>query len=266
VGERTVRYVVRGLVAIVMACAVVATWALRMTLTPRSGTFYALLVYIPVLATPGWLVWQRPLKPRFLAIWGAVGWVSTIIWLLVGQPYSSERELAGFDVIELSLWIAVAIVVVVVPIAAFLVAGYNRRGGEIEPEQMALARRLRRIAQLALGIGLVAIALSLVPLDVSYYGVIVPGVAIGLALLLAPAAIVLRAPRRKWAWLWSAWSAPTALIGWAYGSELYDHVPTTWQLSFAACGTIYVLLLVVMPIVCLVTRDAAPSVPAARVR
>jgi hypothetical protein len=236
------------------------------TLTPRSGTFYALLVYIPVLATPGWLVWRSPSKPRFLAIWAAVGWVSTIVWLLLGTPYESERKLAGWETIQVSLFIAIGIVTVLVPIAAFVVAGYNRRGTAVEPEQELIAQRLRRIAWLALGIGVVAFGLSLVRFETRHYGVIAPSVGIVLMLVLSPSALVLRAPRRKWAWMWTSWSAPIALISSLFGTGFDDRVPTTWQLSFAACGTIYVLLLVVMPIVCLVTRDSAPSVPAARVR
>jgi hypothetical protein len=265
VGERTVRYVVRGLVAIVMACAVVATWALRVTLTPSSGTFYALLVYIPVLATPGWLVWRRPLKPRFLASWAAVGWVSTICWFTLGQPTAWERTRAGWEVLEVSLWIAIAIVMVVVPIAAFLIAGYNRRGSLIEPAQERIARRLRRIAQLACALGVVAVGLSLVPLEIKSINIAF-GVAIWVALVLAPGALLLRAPRRRWAWIWSAWMLPILAYSSFSGIDIDHTLPMTWQVSLAACGTIYVLLLVVMPIVCLVTRDSVESVPAARVR
>jgi hypothetical protein len=109
-----------------MVCAVVATWALRVTFVSKSGTFYGLLVFVPVLAAPGWLVWQRPLKPRFLALWSVVGWVASIAWFTLGQPSPAESGLAGWNVIEVSLWIALVIVLVVVPITAFLVAGFNR--------------------------------------------------------------------------------------------------------------------------------------------
>lgn len=268
VSERTVGYIVRGLVAVVMASAVVATWAVRVTLTSKSGTFYALLVYIPVLAAPGWLVWRSPLKPQFLAIWFAVGWVSTIAWLILGTPYESERRLAGWETIKISLLVAIGIVTVLVPIAGFIVAGYNRRGTTIARDQELIAQRLRRIAQLALGVGVVAFGLSLVPFESRHYGVIAPSVGIVLLLVLAPAALVLRAPRRRWAWLWTVWTAPTALLSSLFAIGFDDRVPTTWQLSFAACGTIYVLLLAVMPFFCLSTRDTLQTepLPEARVR
>jgi hypothetical protein len=248
-----------------MASAVVATWAMRVTLTSKSGTFYGLLVYVPVLAAPGWLVWQRPLKPRFLAIWSAVGWVSTIPWFLLGQPYASERTLAGWNVIEISLWIAIVLVLVVAPIAAFVIAGYNRRGSVVEPAQERIARRLRRIAQLAFALGVPAVGLSLVPLEVEPGGTIAVGVGLFVALSLAPGAIVMRVPRRSWAWVWSAWTLPILVYSAFSGIETDVTLPTTWQLSLAACGTIYVLLLGVMPIVCLTTRDTAETVPAARI-
>ena len=268
VSERTVQYVVRGLVAIVMACAIIVTWATRVTFTSRSGTFYALLVFVPILAAPGWLVWQQPLKPRFLAIWSAVGWISSITWLLLGTPYEAERRLAGWETIKISLTVAIGIVTVLVPIAGFVIAGYNRRGTAIEPEQELIAQRLRRIAQLALGLGIVALGLSLVPFEVKHYGVIAPAVAIDLAIVLAPAALVLRAPRRKWGWLWTAWAAPTAALSSLAVTDLYADAPLTWQLSFAACGTIFVLLLVVLPFFCLATRDTVQTeaLPEARAR
>lgn len=266
VSERTVRYVVRGLVLLVMASAVVATWATRVTFTSKSGTFYALLVFIPVLAAPGWLVWHQPLKPRFLAIWALVGWISSIAWLLLGTPYESERKLAGWETIKISLLVAMGIVTVLVPIAGFAVAGYNRRGTPIERHQELIAQRLRRIAQLALAVGGVSIGLSLVPFEITRYGVIGPSVGIVLLLVLAPSALVLRAPRRKWAWLWTVWTAPIAFLSSIFSTGFDERVPTTWQLSFAACGTIFVLLVVVMPIVCLTTRDAPGSLPQARAR
>jgi hypothetical protein len=268
VSERTVANIIRGLVAIAMASAVIATWAVRMTFTTKSGTLYGLLVYIPVLAAPGWLVWKRPLATRFLAIWAAVGWLSTIAWFTFGLPYESERRLAGWETIKVSLLVAVAVVLLAAPIAAFVVAGYNRRGTTVQPEQELIAQRLRRIVQLALGLGIVALGLSLVPLEAGIHGMIAPAIAIDLAIVLAPGVLVLRAPRRKWAWLWTVWTAPTALLSSLFVTDLYDRVPTTWQLSFAACGTIYVLLLAVMPFFCLSTRDTleAAPLPNARLR
>lgn len=267
VSERTVGILVRGLVAIAMACAVVATWATRMTFTTKSGTFYGLMIYIPILAAPGWLVWRQPLAPRLMAVWSAAGWVSTIAWFLFGLPYSWERRPSGWQTIETSLLIAMTVVLIAVPIAGFAVAGYNRRRTEVEREQELIAQRLRRVAQLAIGLGVVALGLSLTPLDAKPGNMMIaPAVAIMLAIVLAPGALVLRAPRRTWAWLWSAWAAPAALLSSLYVTELYDRVPTTWQLSFAACGTIFVLLLAVMPFFCLVTRDTAEPVPAARLR
>lgn len=267
VSERTAGYLVRGLVAIVMASAVVATWATRVTFTVKSGTFYGLMIYIPVLAAPGWLVWRQPLQPRLMAIWSAVGWVSTILWFMFGLPYSWERRASGWQTIETSLMVGIAGVLLAIPIAGFAVAGYNRRRTAVEPEQELIAQRLRRITHLAFGLGGVALALSLVPLEAKPRDMMIaPGVAIVLAIILAPGALVLRAPRRRWAWLWTVWTAPTALLSSLFGTDAYDRVPTTWQLSFAACGTIYVLLLAVMPFFCLSTRDSADSVPAARVR
>jgi hypothetical protein len=267
VSERTVGYLVRGLVAIVLASAVVATWATRVTFTMKSGTFYGLMVYIPVLAAPGWLVWRSPLQPRLMAVWSAVGWISTILWFMFGLPYSWERRPSGWVTIETALTVAIASVLFVVPIAGFLVAAHNRPRTTVERDQALIAQRLRRIAQLSLVLGIVAVGLSLTPPDGAPRDMrIAPEVAIMLAIVLAPAALVLRAPQRKWAWLWTAWTAPTALLSSLYGTDAYDRVPTTWQLSFAACGTIYVLLLAVMPLFCLMTRDAAEAVPSARAR
>jgi len=266
VSERAVGSIMRGLVVLVMASAVVATWAVRVTLTPKSGTFYGLLVYIPVLAAPGWLVWKNPLKPRFLAIWAVVGWLSSIAWFMFGTPYEWERKLAGWNTIELALLVAVAIVLLAVPIAAFVIAGYNRRGSLIEPTQERIARRLRRIAQVAFALGVVAVALSLVPFEVKQGGNIAVGVAIFVALVLAPGALVLRAPRRAWAWVWSAWTLPIIAYSSFSGIDTDPTLPTTWTLSLAACSTIYVLLLAVMPLVCLLTKDRVDPLPEARTR
>lgn len=120
------RYATRGLVVAVAACVVVATWATRLVLTSESGTFYGLLIYLPILAAPGALAWQRP-APRLLVIWSIVGWVATIVHQLFGQPDASERALDDWGYIQTPLFIAAGLVLFVVPMLAYMIATSARR-------------------------------------------------------------------------------------------------------------------------------------------
>lgn len=257
------RYAVRGLVASVVACVVVATWATRLVLSPGSGTFYGLLVYLPILAAPGFLAWRRP-APRVLALWSAVGWIASIAHQLLGQPYRHERALDDFSYVQTPMLIAMGLVLLVTPLLAFIVAAHARRHAEPSPDDAVLARRLRRIVQLCIALGAVAIATALVPTRYTASADSV-FVAIYVILLLAPAMLVWRDPRRRWAWLWSAWALPFAALGTLMSINLVA-LPTSWTIATAAVGTMNVLLLLVMPVVCLTTRTTADRVPAARVR
>lgn len=119
------------------------------------------------------------------------------------------------------------------------------------------------VAHVTIACGVIlVVASSVVTRDL--YSVL--AITIYVALLLAPGALVLRDPQPKWALLWTLWSLPFALLA------FIDSVPDSnisWQIAGAALGTMFVMLVIVIPIVCFVTKPplvGAEDLPEARVR
>ncbi len=126
VKDRATLFAVRGLVVATIACAVAAEWAARLVLTQRSDTYYALLIFLPLLVAPGALVWRWP-RPKYVALWALAGWIETIVWSLFGLPHRSEQTLSSWPFVSTPVWITVMLVLFAAPAIAVLGVTKQRR-------------------------------------------------------------------------------------------------------------------------------------------
>lgn len=247
-------------------------------LRSSSGTHFALLVFLPVLLLPGLVAWRSP-QPRAFWFWTAWGAVSSVIWSVAGSPYRFERELPGWRAVEVSAWTTAGIVIVGSALAAFW---FSARPRPVEELATPLARRLRRIVHLVAPIAVVVAIVGQLPAYNMYFSDTFLGtrtagggwLILFLGLALAPAAIVYRDPRRRWAWIWAAWTVPSGFLVLAvsFGISLFQHAVPLWpaQVVRFGVGIILVLLVIAVPIIALLSRgsdDAAPThLPRARIR
>lgn len=243
-----------------------------------SGTHFALMVFLPFLIAPGVIVWRWP-RPRLFAIWMAFAACSSIIWSLGGSPYQYERALPGWRAVQVSAWTTIGIIVVGSAIAAFW---FSARPVSGEDLATPLARRLRRVVQLVVPTAIVTGVAGLLPGYEMYFGdthlhTETAGggwLILFLALALAPAAVVYRDPRRRWAWIWAGWTLPSGFLVMAvsFGFKIFERAVPLWPAHVVrfGVGTILVLLVIAVPLIALASRgsdEAAPSrLPQARLR
>ena len=254
VDDRAVRYLIRSLVVAALVAAVTGEIAARSVLSHGSGTFIALLVFLPVLVVPGALVWWRP-RATYLALWSITGWAATIVWSIGGTPYRYERRLELWHYVEAPVWIAIALVLFAAPVLGLL--AMQRQ--PIHDELARVALRLRRIV--------LVVAVLAVVVIVSAFVIAGPAafvVAVYTMLMIVPAVLVQREARPIWAWLWAAWSLPFAVFGVWLWVELGESTSWAGHLVQGGLGTMYVLLVIALPAICLFTRRASGAIPEAR--
>ena len=257
-----------------IATAITAHSVLRST----SGTHFVLLVFLPILLLPGLVVWCWP-RPRTFGLWTTWGAVSSVIWAIGGSPYQYERDLGAWPAVEVSAWVTIAIVVVGSATAVFWLSARPRTAEELATP---VARRLRRIVHLVVPIAAVTGTVGLLPgyrmyFDDTFLHEQTAGggwLILFLALALAPAAIVHRDPRRRWAWIWAAWTLPSGFLVMAvsFGFSIFQRAVPLWPAHVVrfGVGTILVLLVFAVPIIALGSRgsdEPEPSrLPQARLR
>ena len=254
--DRAIRYTVRGLVAATVACAIAAEIAARVVLSHGSGTYFGLLVFLPLLVAPGAFVWRWP-RPRYLLLWSIAAWIASLVWAIGGTPYSYERELPGWPYVSTPVWIAIGLVGFAMPIVAMLALPRQPPAPELE----LLAARLRRVALLAFAIACVVFVTCLI-VDANE----------GLAyvfyafLLVAPGVFVYRNPRPLPAWLWTIMCAPFAAIGVMLWFALDGQRALIGRIVGAGFGTISVLILVGVPLILMATPRYVITDSSARAR
>ena len=253
VNDRIARYAIRGLVVLAMWAAIAAEIGARLVLSHGSGTYFALLVFLPLLVAPGALAWRWP-RARSLAAWSGFGWACTIVWSIFGTPYHYERALEHWKFVAMPVWIAIALVLFVAPVIAMLMV----KSGEVPAEHELLAQRIRRISGVVVLLATGVIVTSFVIAGADAFIV-----AVFTMLLIWPAALVQRSGLRTPALLWSAWCVPFAAIGVLLWLELGTVTHTGAKLVGAGLGTIFVLLLFGLPAACL-TRNGPFTGSAAR--
>jgi hypothetical protein len=246
VNDRLARVGVRCLVVATLACAIAGELAARVVLSHGSGTYFALLVFLPLLAAPGALVWRYP-RPRYLAAWAIAGWVATIVWAGLGAPYRYERELASWEFVATPVWIAIALVIFGAPLIAVLLT----RNAEPAGGNNLLAQRLRRIVLLVFAIATLVVVTTFIRA-----GNDGASVAVYTAAVIGPGLAVQWYPRPMTGWLWAALTTPFAVTGialWAAFGTSHHWGARVVELGL---GTIYVLVMIAVPLVCVVTaRD-----------
>lgn len=245
VNDRALCFAVRGLVVATLACAIAAEAAARVVLSHGSGTYYGLLVFLPLLVAPGALVWRWP-QPKYIALWSIAGWIETTIWSIVGSPYRYEATLPSWPYVSTPVWITVTLVLFAAPIIALL--GWRR---EPPQEHALIAQRLRRVVAIVFALALIVVVVSVVIMGPN------EGFAIAfyVALVIAPGAAVQRVPRQLTGWLWVVLAAPLCAFGlwlwFAFGTRTpaWEH-----RIVVAGIGTIYVLVMLVVPLILIATR------------
>lgn len=228
-----------------VACAIAAAIAAREVLSHGSGTYVALHVFLPLLVLPGVLVWRAP-RIGYIAIWSLAGLFTTMVWSVAGTPYRYERELASWSFVITPVSIAIVLVAFGAPLLAVLATGRTAPS----PERELLAARLRRIVLLVFVVATVVAISSFLLFGGD--GIVV---AVYTAAVIAPGLAVQAFPRVLTAWLWTAVCAPFALLGiWLW---LAFRIPPDGlaHIVEAGLGTIYVLVLIALPLVCMTTRQ-----------
>lgn len=256
VSDRVVGRTIRGLVVTATVAAITAAIGAHVVLSHDSGTYFGLLVFLPLLVAPAALVWHWP-EPRYLAGWAASGWIATIIWSIAGTPYRYERELPAWTAVSTPLWIAIGLVLFVVPMIGLLAMKHERVPRALE----LFAARLRRIVLLTLGLAMLVIIASLAVAAGQAFVV-----AFFAAMLVVPGLLAFRDPRPRWAWMWATWCAPFPTFGvwlwFAFGSSS----PWLARVLEIGFGTMFVLLLIGLPTICITTPLPAFTGSAARAR
>lgn len=245
VDDQAIRTAARGLVAAAVAAAVVAAINARSVLGHGSGTYFALHVFLPLLVLPGVLVWRAP-RPAYIAAWSLPGLFTTMVWSVGGTPYRFERELVSWSYVITPVSIAIVLVCFGAPL--LMVLATNRIAPP--PDRELLALRLRRIVLLVFVIATIVAITSFEAFGTD--GVVV---AVYTATVIAPGLAVQSFPRPLTAWLWTALSAPFATLGiWLW---LTFRTPPHGAVHIveAGLGTIYVLVLIALPLVCMTTRQ-----------
>ncbi|HEU4615746.1 MAG TPA: hypothetical protein VFS15_26805 [Kofleriaceae bacterium] len=252
--DRAVRYLIRALVVATAISAVMAEIAARVVLRHGSGTYFALLVFLPVLVVPGILVWRYP-SAKALALWSLLGWGATIVWSVAGTPYHYERQLELWHYVQAPVWIAVALVLFGAPVLGVI----TMRSSPVGSELAQVGQRLRRIVLVVASLAALVIVCAFVIAGPDAFVV-----AIYTTLMIVPAVLVQRDARPQWAWLWSAWSVPFAAFGVWLWLELEESASWAVRIVEGGLGSIYVLLVFALPAICLFTRRASSSLPEAR--
>lgn len=251
--ERVVRHAIRGLVVLTVWAAIAGVIGAHVVLDHGSGTYTALLAFLPLLVAPGVLAWRTP-TAKVLALWGAFGWICTIAWSIAGTPYRYERALEHWSYVAMPVWIAIALVAFVAPAGAMLMV--KRR--EVAAEHELRAQRLRRIAVVV--VALAAIVSATILMVGGAHGVVVAAFTL---LLVAPAAFVIAYGSRAAALAWSAWCVPFAVIGVLVWLEIETVAHAGARIIVGGTGAIFVLLLIGIPLACL-TPDGPFTGSAAR--
>jgi len=256
VTDRAIHYAVRGLVVATLACAIAAELAARVVLSHGSGTYFGLLVFLPLLAAPGALVWRFP-QPKYVTLWAIAGWLATLVWSIAGAPYQYERALPHWRYVSTPIWIAVVLVLFVAPLIAALAV----RPDDIAPERALFAQRLRRIVVLVLAIATIVVVTCFAFADSEGMSLAVyTGAVIG------PGFALPWFPKPLTAVMWTVLCLPFALLGiWLWATfGVIEH----WAVHIvvAGLGTIYVLVLIALPIICIVTPDRSTTDSSARAR
>lgn len=235
----------RGLVAAAFASALFALIAARLVLGHGSGTYAALHVFLPLLVLPGALVWRAP-RSSYIAVWSLAGLFSTMAWSIGGTPYRFERELAGWIYVITPVAIAIALVSFGAPLLAMLATA------RIAPprERELLAQRLRRIVLIVFVVATIVAITSFVLLGAD--GVVV---AVYTAALIAPGLAVHGFPRPLIAGLWTALCAPLTALGIVLWAEFHTSPHGLGRVIELGLGTIYVLVLVAVPLICIASHQ-----------
>jgi hypothetical protein len=266
------RLVSRAHVIATAIAALVAVLVARDVLSSGSGTYFAVQVTAALIVVPGGLVWWQP-RLRWYVVWAVIAFLASAGLIGFGDPYAYERELGGWGRVDVASWAAMSIAVLGALVGVFyLGAG---AGSASEP----LARRLRRIVHLVVLLAVVAAAFSWLPAERVFVGktflhVRTSGGArfvVLLTLMLLPALLVYRDPRKHWAWLWWAWTVPSAVVVllMVFGFHILSHGEPLWPRAVVGfcVSMILVLVLVGVPIVAIVTRtDPRSPLPDAHVR
>ena len=244
----------RGLVAATLACAVAAEIAARVVLGHGSGTYFALLVFLPLLVAPGAFVWRWP-RPRYLLLWSIGAWIASLAWAIGGTPYSYERTLVGWPYVSTPVWIAIGLVGFAVPIVAMLATPSRAQPPELE----LLAARLRRVALIAFTLACIVVVTCFVidPSDALAF-------ALYTFLLIAPGIFVYRNPRPLAGWLWTAVCTPFAGVGVVLWFALDVQRSIAGRIVVGGIGTISVLVLLGLPLILMATPRHAITDSSAR--
>lgn len=254
--ERAIHYAVRGLVIATLASAIAAELAARVVLSHGSGTYFGLLVFLPLLAAPGALIWRFP-RPKYLTLWAIAGWLATLVWSIAGAPYHYERELPHWLYVSTPVWMAVALVLFVAPLIAALAV----RSDRLPQERALFAQRLHRVVVLVFAIATVVVVTSF-----AFAGSEGMSVAVYTGAVIGPGFAVQWFPKRLTAVMWTVLCAPFAMLGiWLWATfGVIEH----WAVHIvvAGLGTIYVLVILALPIICIVTPDRAVTDSSARAR
>jgi hypothetical protein len=220
-----------------------------------SDTHLALVAYLVIAGAGAGFAWRRP-EPRFLVVWSLLGWLASLVRIIGGDP---DYDLRGrFYDIDVALRLGAPIMLAAAPVVAFALREWTRA------DETLLQRRVRRLVQLVFALSLVSGFVAFWVTDIDAYGFGM-GITAYVIVGVAPGIAVYRQPRTGRVLLWMLLALPCALI--AYFVSTLDFSYSSWEprVLVATISTVFVLIMIAMPIVALATPDQH-LVPEARVR
>jgi hypothetical protein len=256
-----VERVARGVVIAAALSLVVAVIAGNAVLSHGSGTYAAILIFAPILLAPGALVFWRP-RASFLSLWAVWSFIASLMFLLGASGYRHERALAGWQLIQWSLWIAIVLAIVGATIVSFAMTAQARAPLPVTPR----TRRVQQATQLSVAIALVTVVVSVAALRMPIEGDFWTGAFIGF--VVAPASFVHRVPRRSSAILWAAWTSPFGALMAILSLTMSDHavdLEEPLRMSLLCYGTLMTMICIVLPVVAFISSDEVSDLPSARV-
>lgn len=240
-------------------CALLAIIAATLVLHHGSGTYTALLVFMPILIAPGIGVWIRP-KSETLSLWAFWAFLSSIFYFIAGSPYGYERDLPGWPWVAWATWLTITLALVGATVVSFLASASTLP----EPPPTLRTRRIQQGVRLTCALAVVSMGVTIFVLDLP------PGatflLAAFLVFIVAPAPYVHRAARRGVVIFWAFWTSPFAGLAWLFSVEPDGWVEPPLRMTLMAYGTLIAMIMIVLPLAAFVSSGAKSDMPSARVQ
>lgn len=242
------------------ACALFTVIAATSVLSHGSGTFTALIVFMPLLIAPGIAMWLRPRSSQPASLWAFWAFLSSIVYLITGDPYQHERVLPNWPWVAWGIWLTITLAFVGSTVVSFLISTSTAP----EPPTTVRTRRIQQGVRLILALAVVSMGVTLFVLDLPPAATMF--FASFLVFTVSPAPYVYRTARRGIVLFWAFWTTPLAgFVGlFSLGADQWIELPL--RATLTAYGTLIVMIMIVLPLAAFVSSGEQSDMPTARIQ